>query len=50
VHRTRSDALEIEAAAKRRLADEYDAAEEREKFSGMADRANGMFQTRTSLR
>jgi hypothetical protein len=28
-HRTQADALEIEAAAKRRLADEYDAAQER---------------------
>jgi len=29
VHRAQADALEIEAAAKRRLADEYDAAQER---------------------
>lgn len=29
IHRTQADALEIEAAAKRRLADEYDAAQER---------------------
>jgi hypothetical protein len=29
VHRSQADALEIEAAAKRRLADEYDAAQER---------------------
>ncbi|WP_156334055.1 MULTISPECIES: hypothetical protein [unclassified Shinella] len=28
-HRAQADALEIEAAAKRRLADEYDAAQER---------------------
>ena len=29
VHRAQADALEIEAMAKRRLADEYDAAQER---------------------
>jgi hypothetical protein len=29
VHRAQADALEIEARAKRRLADEYDAAQER---------------------
>src|SRR5258706_6345672 len=29
LHRAQADALEIEAAAKRRLADEYDAAQER---------------------
>jgi hypothetical protein len=29
VHRAQADALEIEAKAKRRLADEYDAAQER---------------------
>ena len=29
VHRAQAQALEIEAAAKRRLADEYDAAQER---------------------
>jgi hypothetical protein len=28
-HRAQADALEIEAGAKRRLADEYDAAQER---------------------
>lgn len=32
-HRVQADALEIEAAAKRRLADEYDAAQEREEIS-----------------
>ncbi len=29
LHRAQADALEIEAGAKRRLADEYDAAQER---------------------
>lgn len=33
VHRAQADALEIEAAAKRRLADEYDAAQERGEIS-----------------
>lgn len=33
-HRTQADALEIEAAAKRRLADEYDAAQERGEVAG----------------
>lgn len=36
-HRAQADALEIEARAKRRLADEYDAAQER----GEAQRAGG---------
>ena len=33
-HRAQADALEIEAAAKRRLADEYDAAQERGEIAG----------------
>lgn len=33
-----ADALEIEAAAKRRLADEYDTAQERGEVTGPADR------------
>lgn len=33
-HRAQADALEIEAAAKRRLADEYDAAQERGEVAG----------------
>ena len=33
-HRAQADALEIEAAAKRRLADEYDAAQERGDVAG----------------
>ena len=33
-HRAQADALEIEAAAKRRLADEYDAAPERGEVAG----------------
>lgn len=37
-HRTQAKALEIEAAAKRRLADEYDAAQERGEITGPADR------------
>jgi hypothetical protein len=36
-HRAQADALEIEAAAKRRLADEYDAAQERGEVAGPAD-------------
>jgi hypothetical protein len=34
-HRAQADALEIEAAAKRRLADEYDAAQERGELAGI---------------
>lgn len=34
-HRAQADALEIEAAAKRRLADEYDAAQARGELAGM---------------
>jgi hypothetical protein len=34
VHRAQADALEIEAGAKRRLADEYDAAQERGEVAG----------------
>lgn len=34
VHRPQVDALDIEALAKRRLADEYDAAEERGDVAG----------------
>jgi hypothetical protein len=37
VHRAQADALEIEAAAKRRLADEYDAAQERGEAKTQAD-------------
>lgn len=37
-HRAQADALEIEAAAKRQLADEYDAAQERGEISGPSDR------------
>jgi hypothetical protein len=33
-HRAQADALEIQAQAKRRLADEYDAAQERGKLRG----------------
>jgi hypothetical protein len=33
-HRAQADALEIEASAKRRLADEYDAAQERGEVAG----------------
>ncbi len=33
-HRAQADALEIEAAAKRRLADEYDAAQETGEVAG----------------
>jgi hypothetical protein len=33
-HRAQADALEIEAGAKRRLADEYDAAQERGEVPG----------------
>ena len=34
-HRAQADALEIEAAAKRRLADEYDAAQARGEVAGL---------------
>lgn len=37
VHRAQADALEIEAMAKRRLADEYDAAQERGEIATRAD-------------
>ena len=37
-HRAQADALEIEAQAKRRLADEYDAAQERGEVAGPSDR------------
>lgn len=44
-HRAQADALEIEAMAKRRLADEYDAAQERGEIAtgreGSAGRSNG---------
>ena len=36
-HRAQADALEIEAAAKRRLADEYDAAQERGEVAKLGD-------------
>lgn len=36
-HRTQADALEIEAQAKRRLADEYDAAQERGEVKRLGD-------------
>lgn len=39
VHRTQADALEIEAQAKRRLADEYDAAQDRGEVVGAHDGA-----------
>lgn len=38
-HRAQADALEIEALAKRRLADEYDAAQERGEVVGAHDGA-----------
>ncbi|TAM96707.1 MAG: hypothetical protein EPN45_20350, partial [Rhizobiaceae bacterium] len=34
IHRTQADALELEALAKRRLADEYDAARKDEEVAG----------------
>lgn len=37
VYRAQADALEIEAMAKRRLADEYDAAQERGEVATRAD-------------
>jgi hypothetical protein len=37
VHRAQADALEIEAAAKRRIADEYDAAQERGEVAKIGD-------------
>lgn len=37
VYRAQADALEIEAGAKRRLADEYDAAQERGEVAGLRD-------------
>lgn len=37
VHRAQADALEIEAAAKRKLADEYDAAQERGEVAKIGD-------------
>jgi hypothetical protein len=36
-HRAQADALEIEAKAKRRLADEYDAAQERGEVANSGD-------------
>jgi len=40
VHRAQADALEIEATAKRRLADEYDVAQERgERFPNVSPAA-----------
>jgi hypothetical protein len=36
-YRTQADALEIEALAKRRLADEYDAAQERDEIASSGD-------------
>lgn len=39
-HRAQADALEIEAAAKRRLADEYDAAQERGEVAGRGKPVN----------
>lgn len=43
-HRAQADALEIEAGAKRRLADEYDAAQERGEIAGQGkpSRAEGL--------
>lgn len=40
VYRTQADALEIEALAKRRLADEYDAAQERDEVAKHGGRRN----------
>jgi len=40
-HRAQADALEIEAAAKRRLADEYDAAQERGELATAKDGSRG---------
>jgi hypothetical protein len=45
-HRTQADALEIEAGAKRRLADEYDAAQER---GEIANAGNPNFSEREKL-
>lgn len=39
-HRAQADALEIEAGAKRRLADEYDAAQERGEVKGHGNRSD----------
>lgn len=39
-HRAQADALEIEAGAKRRLADEYDAAQERKEIARQGKPAN----------
>ena len=39
-HRTQADAFEIEAGAKRRLADEYDAAQERGEVRGHGNRSD----------
>jgi hypothetical protein len=39
VYRAQADALEIESAAKRRLADEYDAAQERGEIRGNGERS-----------
>jgi hypothetical protein len=43
-HRAQADALEIEAQAKRRLADEYDAAQERGEVAGPRDGKLGRSQ------
>ncbi len=40
VHRAQADALEIEARAKRKLADEYDAAQERGEVAGRGKPVN----------
>jgi hypothetical protein len=41
-HRTQADALEIEAQAKRRLADEYDAAQERGEVAANGQRGKAV--------
>lgn len=42
VHRAQADALEIEAAAKRKLADEYDAAQERGEVAALGANQSGV--------
>jgi len=50
-HRAQADALEIEARAKRRLADEYDAAQERGEVAGQGkpSRAEGYPATTSEI-
>lgn len=47
-HRAQADALEIEAGAKRRLADEYDAAQERGEARTQADNQHSSNKTKLS--